>query len=234
MLMNLVRRLEAKFDPVEDAGLTVFLALLCILSFVLLPALGTEGPPMSFLISLAYGGLLVLGAFLGDLPARWRAVALVLGAVSVGLTLAREVSPLPAVQLAYLVTGFIFLVLVCGAMLRQVFKPGAVNSHRLRGACAVYLLLGFVFAMVISMVEQTAPGAFSGLDASDANHLIRDAVYFSFVTLTTLGYGDITPTSDLARSLVIVEAVAGQLFLAILLARLVSMSVASGGAGARE
>jgi len=80
--------------------------------------------------------------------------------------------------------------------------------------------------MAFVLVEDFSPGSFLGVETAERGAHFRDAIYLSFVTLTTLGFGDITPQGEIARTLVIVEAVFGQLFLAILVARLISMSVA--------
>jgi hypothetical protein len=101
--------------------------------------------------------------------------------------------------------------------LRFASGAGTVSAEHLYAALSAYLLAGIFFGVFYWTLEQTAPGSFGGTDGSRAS-----AIYFSFVTLATLGYGDIVPRSDVARGLVIVEAVGGQLFLAVLVARLVS------------
>ena len=225
-LIALVRKIETKFDRIEDAGLTVFLSVLLVLSFVLLPLVVLEGS-MRFVVSGAYTLLFVLGAFLGDLGPRWRAFAMLLGLATILIDWAQGVAPGVVIDLANLTASVVFMMLVCTAMLRQVFRPGEINSHRFRGAIAAYLLIGYIFALVFVMVENSAPGAFHGMTTDTRDHLFRDAVYFSFVTLATLGYGDITPASEVARSLAIIEAIVGQLFIAILIGRLISLSVAN-------
>jgi len=97
----------------------------------------------------------------------------------------------------------------------------------IRGAVAAYLLLGLTFAFAYEMITLKWPDAFTFANARPTmpDALISHFVYFSFVTLTTLGYGDVTPNHPIARSLVTVEALIGQLFPAILLARLVSLEL---------
>jgi hypothetical protein len=109
-----------------------------------------------------------------------------------------------------------------------VFREGPVTSHRIQGAIAVYLLLGLVWMSAYKLLYQTIPGAFRFPEGElSALRFKHGLVYFSFVTLTTVGYGDITPVHPLARSLAMAEALVGQLYPAILIARLVSMELAS-------
>jgi hypothetical protein len=116
------------------------------------------------------------------------------------------------------------LVPLCAVILKLVLRQGRVTRHRIQGAIAVYVLLGLTWSQAYSLVALWRPGAFVGADGPDAP---APWVYFSFVTLTTLGYGDITPVHPVARSLAILEALTGQMYPAILLARLVSLELQS-------
>jgi hypothetical protein len=105
-----------------------------------------------------------------------------------------------------------------------VFRPGRVTLDRVMGAIVLYLLLGLVFAFAYESVFRQVPGAFAG--ALDGPDTLERWAYFSFVTLTTVGYGDITPVAKIARALATFEAFIGQLYPAIILARLVSLQIA--------
>jgi hypothetical protein len=124
----------------------------------------------------------------------------------------------PATALAALVTVMAMALVV----MAQAFRAGPVNVHRIQGAVAAYLLLGLAWALAYESVALLAAGAFSGAGMAAPE---RDRfLYFSFVTLTTVGYGDVTPVHPVARSLAVAEALTGQLYPAILLARLVSLA----------
>src|SRR5262249_16431504 len=103
--------------------------------------------------------------------------------------------------------------------------PGPITMHRARGAIAVYLLLGLIWAFGYRLVDIHIPGAlhFNTLPTAHEGPMAR-YVYFSLVTLTSLGYGDIIPVHPLARSLAVCEGVVGQLYPAILIAGLVGMA----------
>jgi hypothetical protein len=108
---------------------------------------------------------------------------------------------------------------------RDVLSGGVVDANRVMGSACIYLLLGFIWTSLYSLVEALLPGSFRGI--SEGAHIVRfDLWYFSMVTLTTLGYGDITPLSPAAKSLAVVEAVTGQLILVILVARTVGLHTA--------
>jgi Ion channel len=112
----------------------------------------------------------------------------------------------------------------------MVYQDGPVTMHRVRGAITAYLLISVLFAKAYALINYLVPGAFN---MSLPVTLLRGEgaqafYYFSVVTLTTVGYGDITAVAPTARALVMIEALIGQLYPAILLARLVSLSVAAG------
>ncbi|HSZ34161.1 MAG TPA: potassium channel family protein [Puia sp.] len=107
-------------------------------------------------------------------------------------------------------------------LLMKTFSNGHITVNRVQGAVIVYLLSGFAFALIYHSIYLIAgPPAFKGLVSSRR----MEFMYFSLTTLTTLGYGDLTPVNVYARSLTGLEALTGQLYPAILIARLVSMEL---------
>lgn len=126
------------------------------------------------------------------------------------------------------ISADIFIALYCiclGTIIFiRTFAKGHVNLHRVQGAIVVYLLISFVFAMIFhSIYLVNGKVAFNGLGSG----LRTEFMYFSLTTLTTVGYGDIAPVNVFARSLSNFEALIGQLYPAILIARLVSMEFTS-------
>ena len=113
---------------------------------------------------------------------------------------------------------FTFMILV------RVFRSGPVTRDRILGAVAAYLLFGMTWASAYHILAAHLPEAFSGAAPQATDSWVAWS-YYSFITLTTVGYGDITPVAMSARSLAILEALTGQLYPAILLARLVSMEL---------
>lgn len=112
--------------------------------------------------------------------------------------------------------GLTGLVAAAGS-LRFVVKSPRVDGETIHAALSTYLLTGLFFGVLYSAIEFTWPGSFSGPDEfTDST-----ATYYSFVTLATLGYGDFLPRTELTRGVAVLEVISGQLFLAVMVARLI-------------
>ena len=125
--------------------------------------------------------------------------------------------------------SLLLMVLLFLGMLRltagRVLFHGRVDANRLAGALSLYLLLGLVWTLMYLVLLTFDPQALEGLVFENWRHAFSDTAYFSFVTLTTLGYGDILPRDPLARFLAYLEAVTGVFYLAIVVASLVSIAI---------
>ncbi|MCE5243352.1 MAG: potassium channel family protein [Syntrophobacteraceae bacterium] len=111
-------------------------------------------------------------------------------------------------------------------ILRHVLREGKVTGERIFAALDVYLLLGITCGLLFCVFEELWPQSFFFQGTSFAENqdsTLAHTIYFSFVTLGTLGYGDVIPISGLARALAIVEAMCGQMYLVVVVARLVSL-----------
>ena len=128
----------------------------------------------------------------------------------------------PVLYYASTLAIFGFLIVAISHALKQVVFGTEMNVNRLVGAICVFLLLGIIWSFAYSMLELAVPGSFSGLDPGHDPRSDSSWLYFSFVTLTTLGYGDITPESAVARTLAYIQAVVGLFYMAVLVAGLVS------------
>jgi hypothetical protein len=126
--------------------------------------------------------------------------------------------------------GLFFLVLLTSLILGQALREGSTTYHRIMGAVAAYLLIGMIWSEAYYLITLWIPRAFiiQGSSIPGVRESLQSQLfYFSFVTLTTLGYGDIVAIHPTARMLVILEGVVGMLFPVILIARLVSLHVQS-------
>ena len=122
-------------------------------------------------------------------------------------------------------------VLGAASSVRFAMRSARVGAEQIYAALSAYLLAGIFFGVLYHGIESVWPGSFN-LAGARGEFPLFDAMYFTFVTLATLGYGDLLPVSEVARGIAIVEAVSGQLFLAVMIARLVSSY--SQTAGGRE
>ncbi len=125
------------------------------------------------------------------------------------------------VVLAGLGFGILFLGYTAGTILQHVMHRRQVDADLLYGAVASYLLIGIAWALLYSLLEWIQPGSFQHTASDDLAW--DDFLYYSFVTLTTLGYGDLTPLSAHVRSFAMLEAITGVFYVAILVARLVGL-----------
>jgi hypothetical protein len=135
-----------------------------------------------------------------------------------------------------LALALVFLGYVIWVIMSAVVRPGPVTTDKIYGAVCAYLLIGMAWGYAYSLLEIAHPGSFSlperssavvPVEQGDYRRMETDFSYFSFVTLTTLGYGDITPVSRRAQQLAWMEAIAGQLFIAITIARLVGAHIST-------
>jgi hypothetical protein len=111
--------------------------------------------------------------------------------------------------------------------LKRTLRPGPVTVYRVIGGIAGYLLIGYTWTFAYQLLLQQAPGAIhfaAGVPATPSRQP-NDLIYFSFITLTTVGYGDAYPVHPAVRSLAVAEALVGQLYIAILIASLVGMAL---------
>jgi len=108
---------------------------------------------------------------------------------------------------------------------KQILFAGVIDANKIVGAICIYLLMGLIWTMMYLFLAQAIPGAFEGIEQMIWYHNFADVAYYSFVTLTTLGYGDISPVAPMAKFLVYMEAVVGVFYMAILVASLVGVSI---------
>lgn len=210
-----------------ERGLTALLLLL-FLAIFLAPLF--ESFIGKALVGVFFTLLLVSGiASVSSRLAPRIAAGLVAGAAIV-LSVLREYYPGKALMSWWAFFSLFYFVLLTWVLLRQVFRDGEVTVVRVRGAVAAYILVGITFGFLYQLLELRLGTAFNlpataggPGDYGHDSHLL----YFSFVTLTTVGYGDITAVHPVARMFVIIEALIGQLYPATLLARLVSLEIAS-------
>lgn len=200
----------------HGVGVDRFGALLAVvlLSFVTTP-LVVERELGGLVVGLQTGAIVLLALVSSGVPRRivlWSTVVVVAAVVVVGSE-AVYADGVAAAWASAVVTAL--LAVTPFLVLRRVLRQPRITVASIAGSLSAYLLIGLTFGSLFRTISAVDGDAFSQVLGESAN-------YFSFVTLTTLGFGDITPASDLARSLVTLEAVLGQVVLVTLVARSVS------------
>jgi voltage-gated potassium channel len=162
-------------------------------------------------------------------------ITLALAGTCLILTMLAQLTGSPSLRIAQELLTIGFLIHVIRLIVRTLFRQQHVDNDTIAASLCGYILIGVTFAVVFSLVMDIDSSALSFAKSEPSSELAihfgdqhtATAIYFSFVTLTTLGYGDITPISMPARMLTTAEALIGQLYLVILVARLVGLHIAT-------
>lgn len=204
-------------------GRVIYLLLLVILLHFIYPLTIGGNPAASIAYQLVYTLLFGAGIFVASRDRREMIWTICIAAFWLIASILYALDPTSfwKIQSTYAFL-FLFQATIIVVLLRYIFRSEMITRDVLYAAVTVYILLAAVFVPVYGFIEGLAPGAF--LDNATGQPVFwQQLIYFSFVTLTTAGYGDIVPVNPWARGLANMEAVIGVLYLAILMARLVSL-----------
>jgi len=204
-------------------GRFLFLLISILLLFVLRPFLeGYIG--INLLLDIFFSFILFSGIYAVSQRKYQFIIACVIALPLLVLSWSRHLTESPSLILVKNTFMILFFAYTVVIILSHIFREKEVTADLIMGAVCVYFFIGLMWALVFAVLESFQPGSFAigeGLTADIVNF-----TYYSFVTQTTLGYGDITPMTAPARSLSLLEAVIGQLYLAVLIARLVGIHIA--------
>ena len=214
----------------SEANLSLFLFLLILVGFVL-PSLGSEKHNETLYSDIVFTVVLVVGSAIAWGDRRVFVLTSLVSIVTIAVWWATWWWPTNTLILWRVSTGLAAILTITAVLLWQVFRSGPVTVMRVQGALAAYLCLGFGWAHAYHLAALLDPGAFNSAGSNVS--LVSTWVNYSFGMLTTVGYAGIVPVHSLAHSLGSAEAVTGQLYLAVLVARLVSMQVSAAGKGGR-
>jgi hypothetical protein len=208
-----------------DRGMAFFLAFL-VLTTIFVPMI-TLSQFWRVALSLVFVATLISGAFaiIQNRVLIYFVVVLAISTLAADLT--AEFAPAHGSSTIETTLRLVCLSILVIMTLKRTLRPGPVTLYRVMGGIAGYLLIGFTWAFAYQSVVQQAPGAIhfaSGVADASSRQPSR-LIYFSFVTLTTVGYGDAYPVHPAARSLAVAEALVGQLYIAILISSLVGMAL---------
>jgi len=220
------RSVQTWHDRSRDPALTVLLALEICTIFLAVP-LAAKGLPTAKVVADTL--VLAMIAIVVMLSLRWSAIILILlglAAIIASFVINPEASPTSVIMLRRGGDILTFASLT-GVVGHAVYAPGRITFRRLQGAIVMYLNFASIFAAAYGLIWELSPGAFANLVVQGGGpEETGSMLYFSFTTLTTTGYGDIVAVDPFARSLANFESVLGQFFIAITVARLVTMELA--------
>jgi Ion channel len=201
-----------------EKGLPLLLVILSVHIFIIMPfgEITVLGKTLGFVFYI-----FLLSAGLKYLTNNKKFTTIVLIAfVSVVFFSTRMFSDRPWISVLTTIFIILYFALLAWIVLAKTFSQGPITISRIQGSIVGYLLIGLIFANLFHLVFHLAgPSSFNALRETD----LKAFLYFSLTTLTTVGYGDITPAIPASRSLANLESLIGQLYPAILIARLVSM-----------
>ena len=219
------RSIQPWQDRFRDPALTLLLVLELCAIFVAAP-LAAKGLP----IARAVADTLVLAALVivVMLSQKWYAISLIalgLAATAASFLVSGEWSPISTIVLRR-AGGVLAFSALTWVVANAVYAPGRITFHRLQGAVVLYLSFATIFASAYSLIWELSPDAFANVFAQVGGpEEVGTMLYFSLTTLTTTGYGDIVAVDPFARSLANLESVLGQFYLAITVARLVTLEL---------
>ena len=187
-----------------------------------------EGTTGKILFSAIFLGTVIAIIRTFNLKKRFYYSLLTLAGISFGLDIYSSISSALSENKLFILTSSVISALFISAALvtinRRIFREKKVDSDTIEGGIAVFFMIGTLWALIYRIVAVLDPNAFSEL--GNTSSLFSSLFYFSFTTLTTLGYGDVTPISDLARTLSNLEAIVGVLYPNIYIARVVGIYTA--------
>ena len=222
---NWLKHARATSNRYQDPSLSALLAAQLVLIFVAEP-LAFEG----FAFPLMATGIIAAGLILLLVLGSHQRGALMVVAVGSVRLLTTGVALIWGTSLTKWAEAFsavLALLAVIWAVFGIVFGPGRITAHRVRGAIVLYLSIAIIFAWLYRSVAAVVPGAFSGLTfRAGEQGALSPFLYYSLTSLTTVGFGDITPVDAFARNLTMFEALVGQLFPTIILARILTLYTA--------
>jgi voltage-gated potassium channel len=216
-----------------------------VIAFLVRPLIG-DGSLARTVFSLVFLLVMVLAVYIiwideriGDETApvaqRWRhsIVGCALAVPAIAGRLIAFFAPDRRLYLAFSITGLLFFAFITWSELRDVLRQKTITGETIRMAILVYLLLGLTWGLLYAVIFQVRAESFNlgpSFSAISSAHfdqadLFPTFLYFSLTTMATIGFGDITPVSLLARHAAVAEGIIGQLFLAILVARLVGLQM---------
>lgn len=207
----------------SDNSLAALLFFLVLYGFFIYPLAGADGKTDALAAS-SFSIVLVLGVMATTRHKGARLGMVVLAVLAFTSHWLHFFIRAHAAQVIAAAAAALFFLVLSWLITARVFRSGGITIYRIYGAIAVYLLLGMLWGEFYILIYLFQPASFYFDPSTQSGEPpVSELIYFSFTTLTTVGFGDIVPVHPVARSMATLEALAGQLYPAVLLARLVTL-----------
>ncbi|MDR6843478.1 potassium channel family protein [Flavobacterium granuli] len=206
----------------KESGLSGMFVLLFIMHFVLIPIFGSYSSFM-VIINIFWMLFLIAGIISLSKNKKQRVSFVIIPSLFILFSWISVFRQTPFILLADIIFTIATFMLLIYLVLKKVFEPGPITEHRVIGSIVVYMILANLWSVIYLFIYEHIPGAFQiTLPPFESNTLQANFMYFSYITITTTGYGDIFPLHPFARAMVQIEAIIGVLYPVILIGRLVS------------
>jgi hypothetical protein len=209
----------------HDRSITALLIYLILSLFLWIIFSGNDW--IEFIIRDVVFNLIVISGVFAVLT-RWRQqiIFILLGAFTLMVRIFSQAFPALWLQIFTSVSTVLFFGILTWLVMHHVFKEGPVNFYRIQAAIVIYIIMGIIWATLYDLIYNLDPTSFDFIPKRElSEHTFTEFLYFSFVTISTLGYGDVVPLGGIARSLVIFQGMFGMLYPVVMIARLVTLEI---------
>ena len=198
-----------------------------LLSLILLVAIAQEegfrGESLQMFYLPALCIMLLMGVWSLVSAKKWLIIGGIIAVIGIATATINFFLDIPDLELVNIGIMLVFCLASTWIAGKNLLLSGEIDINKIIGAICIYLLLGLNWSIFYLFINIAIPGSFHGLASTGIGNQLSELVYYSFVTMTTLGYGDLTPVKPLLRTVAYLEAVVGQFYVAVLVAWLVGM-----------
>ena len=197
--------------------------LILILSGAIAQEEGVRGETRRLFMEPALCIMLLMGVWSLGREKKWLFIGGIIAAAGVVTATINFFWDMPELRLLNLGILFVFCLASTGVAFQGLLFSSSIDVNKIIGAICIYLLLGLDWSFLYLFINMAIPNSFNGLSPTNIGAQLPELVYYSFITLTTVGYGDLTPVKPLARTVAFLEGFVGQFYVAVLVAWLVGM-----------
>lgn len=215
-------KIESEKETIEKPGNYIYMLVGLLTLIVIGPVLSKHYPEVSRLVmQWAFASVMFIGIWSLNISRFWFRLGMGLILTALTLSIVSFFIQSKLIFLTGLASSLLFLIFSTNIAIKHILFSGKITFNKIVGSLCIYLLIGLLWGLLYVFIAVIHPESFHDELALKEYSQMWDYLYFSFITLTTLGYGDITPSLPFVRTLAYLEAICGQFYMAILVASLV-------------